>query len=426
MTITINKPLRGGTIRAISSKSEAHRLLICAALSDEETFIACPESSEDIDATARCLIILGASVWHQNEGFNVIPINRDVLADNKKLYRLDCGESGATLRFILPICGALGINAEINMSGRLPERPLSDLYNEMVSHGCKLSEQGTSPLTCHGQLKSGKYLLPGNITSQYISGLLFALPLLKGNSSIRITSAFQSRPYVDITLHLLNNFGIRVIEEDYGFFVPGNQTFRSPKAVTTGGDWSNAAFWLSAGAIGPGSITCTNLSSESQQGDKKISELLKRFGAHVFTDKDSVTVSPNKLKGMEIDAGDIPDLVPVLAAVASVADGQSTIYNAEQLRHKESNRIRTVTKLLTNLGADIKETDDGMIINGKRTLTGGKTETFGDHRIAMSAAIISAACENDVTIEGAEVVNKSYPSFYTDFRTILGGDFKED
>ena len=425
MTVKVTRPLQGGTIRAIASKSEAHRLLICAAFADAETFISCPESSEDIDATARCLITLGASIWHQNGGFNVIPIDREKLLSGNKVYVLDCGESGATLRFILPVCGALGINTELKMGGRLPQRPLTDLYNEMTAHGCTLSEQGVSPLTCTGQLKSGEYVLPGNITSQYISGLLFALPLLDGDSTIKITNSFQSRPYVDITLQTLSKFGADITHEPFGFKVGGNQIFKSPGSINTGGDWSNAAFWLSAGAIGPGSITCTNLDRDSKQGDKQIAELLKRFGAYVFCEKTTVTVSPGKLKGIEIDAGDIPDLVPILAAVASVADGQTRIYNAARLRSKESDRLFTVTKMLKSLGADAVESDDGIIITGKRRLSGGETETFGDHRIAMTAAVLTAACSDDVTIIGAEAVRKSYPGFFTDFRSILGGEFTE-
>jgi len=426
MTVKITKPLTGGKIKAIASKSEAHRLLICAALADKPAFISCSESSQDIDATVRCQAALGADIKHQTDGFDVTPIDRNALGrDIGKRYSLDCGESGATLRFILPVCGALGVNAQISMSGRLPERPLAELYDQMVLNGCKLSEQGVSPLTCEGQLKSGEYILPGNITSQYISGLLFALPLLSGDSRIRITGELLSRPYVDITLHTLSKFGIEVTEESDGFTVPGSQIFKSPKTLQVGGDWSNAAFWLSAGAIGPGSITCTNLDFKSKQGDKKIIELLRCFRTYVFCEKNTATVTPGKLKGFEIDASNIPDLVPVLAAVASVAEGKTTIYNAERLRAKESDRLHTVTKMLTDLGADVTETDDGMEINGKSSLTGGTVESYGDHRIAMTAAILSAACENDVIIKGAEAVKKSYPAFFRDFKEILGGDYEE-
>ena len=425
MTVKITKPLQGGTIKAIASKSEAHRLLICAALGDNQTFILCPESSQDIDATARCLIVLGTEIWHQNGGFNIVPLKRNETVYNQKRYLLDCGESGATLRFILPVCGALGATAEISMGGRLPERPISELYNEMVKHGCVLSEKGVSPLSCEGQLKSGEYNLPGDITSQYISGLLFALPLLSGDSMINITSEFLSRPYVDLTLKTLSKFGVKVIDESDSFIVPGNQVFRSPESLQVGGDWSNAAFWLSAGAIGPGSVTCTNLDFESKQGDKQIIELLKKFGAYVFCEKSSATATPGKLRGIDIDAGDIPDLVPVLAAVASVAEGQTTIYNAGRLRTKESDRLHTVTKVLTDLGADVTETNDGMIIKGKPSLSGGSVEAYGDHRIVMTSVIISAACRNDVEIKEAQAVKKSYPGFFADFRGILGGEFEE-
>ena len=423
MTVKITKPVQGGTVKAIASKSEAHRQLICAALGDKKTTISCPECSEDIEATTHCLIALGAEISYQNGCFTVTPINRGKL-DDKKNYLLDCGESGATLRFILPVCGALGITAQISMGGRLPERPLSALYDEMVSHGCKLSEHGISPLICSGQLKSGTYTLPGNITSQYISGLLFALPLLPGDSKIHLTSKLQSRSYVEITLNILSKFGVEIIDTTDGFIIPGSQVFRSPRSLETGGDWSNAAFWLCAGAIGLRGITCTNLDFDSKQGDKQIIDVLKRFGAHVKCGKNSATVTPGILKGIDIKADDIPDLIPVLAAVASVATGKTTIYNAERLRSKESDRLQTVTKVLTDLGADVTETKDGMVIEGKLKLDGGTVEAFNDHRIAMTAAILSTACSGDVEIKGADAVRKSYPGFFRDFKDILGGDFK--
>jgi len=422
MTIKVSKPIHGGTVRAIASKSEAHRILICAALADSETFVVCSESSEDIDATVRCLTALGAEIRRECDGFYVDPISTLQTFGDKR-YLLDCGESGSTLRFMLPVCGALGINTELSMGGRLPDRPLSGLYDEMVSHGCTLSAQGQSPMICEGQLRSGTYTLPGNISSQYVSGLLFALPLLTGDSVIRVTGTLESRPYVDMTIDTLRLFGIEIIENELNIFkVQGGQKYISPKKVKVNGDWSNAAFWLSAGAIGQNSVTCTGLELGAGQGDKYILEILADFGAHVFCAEDFVTVSPNKLQGIEIDAGDTPDLVPILAAIASVAEGQTVIRNAQRLRIKESDRLRTVSELLSNLGADIKETEDGLIINGKKLLTGGKINTHNDHRIAMTAAIISAKCKNHVTITGAEAVNKSYPGFFEDFENTLGGE----
>jgi len=424
MAVNITKPVQGGKIRAISSKSEAHRLLICAALADRETFVACPDRSEDIDATVNCLQSIGAAARYDHDGFFIAPIRQDT--EKTTRYVLDCGESGSTLRFLLPVCAALGLEVDFNMSGRLPQRPLSALYDEMVSHGCKLSGQGSSPLTCEGLLEGGPYDLPGNISSQYVSGLLFALPLLQADSTVRVSGVLESRPYVDMTLDTLSVFGIEIFEEEINTFkVSGGQVFRSPGKVQAGGDWSNAAFWLAAGAIGKSGITCTNLDFKSRQGDRLIVELLMRFGARVTCDNNSVTVSPGTLFGIEINAEDTPDLVPVLAAVASVAEGKTVITGAGRLRIKESDRLRTVTSSLAALGADITETEDGLIINGRKRLTGGETDSFGDHRIAMAAAVVSSACDGTVTIRRPEAVRKSYPGFFEDFSSELGGEWEE-
>jgi len=447
MNVRITRSIRGGAVRAIASKSGAHRLLICAALADGDTFIICPERSEDIDATARCLQTLGVVARYERDGFAVTPVSgreakqyapgaaarygRDGFAVTPvsglgaKRYALDCGESGSTFRFMLPVCGALGVRAAFYLGGRLPERPMSPLYDEMASHGCTLSEPGISPLVCDGQLTSGNYTLPGNISSQFISGLLFALPILSGDSVIRVTGVLESRPYVDMTLDALRLFGITVMEEEGRVFrVPGGQIYRSPHEITVEGDWSNAAFWLSAGAIGKGAVICKGLNMNSRQGDRAVAGFLERFGASVVCVGDTVTVSPGKLHGIDIDAGDTPDLVPVLAAVAAVAQGKTVIRNAGRLRLKESDRLRAVAASLSGLGADITETEDGLAVIGKNQLAGGQTESFGDHRIAMAAVVVSAACEAPVEIRGAEAVNKSYPGFFNDFDAYLGGEWE--
>ena len=419
MNVKIIKPPQGGIIHAVASKSEAHRLLICAALADKETFIVCPNCSEDIDATINCLKALGALICYEQDGFRVMPVNRQT----EKNYRLiDCGESGSTLRFLLPVCGALGLHIDFYMRGQLPKRPILGLYEEIVSHGCKLSESGCASLTCEGQLKNGLYFLPGNVSSQFISGLLLALPLISGESIIKINGILESRFYIDMTLDALKLFKIKVYKEGGRVYkIPGGQVGCSPKNIHVGGDWSNAAFWLTLGAIGKNSVICTGLNLNSKQGDKAIVKLLSRFGACVVCENDKIAVSPNTLHGINIDAKNIPDLVPVLAAVASVAKGRTIIKNAGRLRLKESNRLKTITALLSCLGADITETADGLIINGKNKLTGGKTESFGDHRIAMTAAILSAVCTDSVIIKNAEAVKKSYPGFFDDFCAVFGG-----
>ena len=430
MKLRVTKPIQGGRVQAIASKSDAHRLLICAALADSDTYISCPTSSEDIDATVRCLEALGAVVRYQQDGFLVTPIDRNAVGENR--LSLDCGESGSTLRFILPVCAALGIPVSLLMGGRLPARPLSALYDEMVTHGCTLSEQGISPLHCEGQLQSGTYTIPGDISSQYISGLLFALPLLSEDSIIRVTgpNGLESRPYVDMTLDSLQRFGISVFEESGQdgliFHIPGKQVFRSPKILSVEGDWSNAAFWLCAGALLPSGskLTCTGLKLNSKQGDRAIVEILKRFGAEVHAENDSVTVSPAPLHSIEIDAENTPDLIPVLAAVASVAEGTTTVRNAGRLRIKESDRLLSTSTLLNSLGASVSETPDGLSITGREGLAGGVVQSFNDHRIAMTAAVISAACSAEVTIQNAEAVNKSYPNFFEDFLD-LGGSLRK-
>jgi len=443
MDVIITKPVQGGTVSAIPSKSAAHRLLICASLSDSETFITCPQRSEDINATIRCLQALGATTGEEKNGISITPVNLNKL-NKDKIHSLDCGESGATLRFLLPVCGALGLRISIKMSGRLSSRPLSSLCDEMTFHGCKLSEPGFSPLTCEGQLKNGTYTFPGNITSQYISGLLFALPMLcheneSGESTIKVTGVLESRPYVDMTLDALSMFGINIYEEKRQIFrIPGRQIYRTPKSVNVEGDWSNAAFWLSAGAIGKNAVTCTGLNMNSRQGDRAITELLSRYGANVVCKDDTVTVSPGTLRGIDIDAGNIPDLVPVLSAVAASAEGKTVIRNAQRLRIKESDRLNTVAASLSALGADITETENGLVITGKKYLTGGETQSYGDHRIAMTAAVLSAVCRSNnvsgirneksasgnVIIRNAEAVNKSYPDFFKDFKNALGGEYE--
>ena len=432
MNIRIIKPIAGGEISAVASKSMAHRLLICAALSSGPSQVLCAETSEDIDATVRCLNALGAGITFSDGAFSVRPIPRPVKGER----HLDVGESGSTLRFMLPIACALGADAAFHMGGRLPSRPLSPLYEELISHGCAISVPGYSPLHTGGLLRSGNYKIPGYISSQFVSGLLFALPLLDSESHLEITGDLESRPYVDMTLNALRQSGISVRGDPPAFRLSGNQTYVSRSPVAVEGDWSNAAFWLCAGAIATahcmgaiqaaegGGITVTNLDTDSLQGDKSILDHLSRFGASVRRGAESVTIAGGPLRGISIDAGDTPDLVPVLAAVAAVSEGETVISNAGRLRIKESDRLETVSLALSALGADIKATEDGLVIRGRPHLTGGTVDTHGDHRIAMTAAVAASACAGPVVIRNAEAVNKSYPGFFRDF-TALGGHVEE-
>lgn len=404
-----------GTVRAISSKSDAHRLLICSALADKPTKIHCNVLSKDISATISCLKAIGVKIETNGETITVTP------TEFQKTAELDCGESGSTLRFLMPIVSALGINAKISAHGRLPERPLSPLKEEMERHGASFETGSEFPLNLSGQLTSGEYELAGNISSQFISGLLFALPILDGDSKITLIPPIESKSYLDITLSALRKFGIDVQKENNVYIIKGNQKYRSSDEVTVDGDWSNSAFFLSAGAVSKDGVTVTGLDVNSPQGDKKILEILKRMDAEITIDGDSVTVKRKKLFGTIVNASDIPDLVPIISVVGALCDkGVTHIENAQRLRLKESDRLKAMDELLTKVNAAVSETDDGMIVWGENDLIGGRVEGYNDHRIVMAAAILSCGCALPIDIIGAEAVEKSYPSFFEDFNK-LGG-----
>lgn len=409
------KPL-SGDIAAIASKSDAHRCLICAALSSGTVEVAISDISRDIEATACCLEALGADIKRDKNGvFKVKGIEK---VPERPL--LDCGESGSTLRFLLPVAAALGVNARITGSGRLPERPLSPLKERLIEHGCGFSAERL-PFDISGKLLPGRFELPGNVSSQYVTGLLLALPILNGDSEIILTSRLESAGYVDMTIRTLGLFGIEVtkLPNCGGYRVKGGQRYISPKRVRAEGDWSNSAFWLTAGALGNG-ISVSGLDMDSAQGDRAIFSLLEKFGAEIAQSADRFTVKPAVKRGIEIDAAEIPDLVPILAVAACAAEGKTLIKNAARLRIKESDRLKTVSEMLSCLGAEVTELDDGLLINGHGYLNGGTVDSHNDHRIAMAAAAASCMCRDKVIIKGAQAVEKSYPAFFEHFES-LGG-----
>lgn len=409
MQVTLHAPAPRGTLPSFPSKSEAHRYLICAALADAPTHIVCAASNDDIDATISCLCALGASISRTADGFDVTPIQKipDVAA-------LDCGESGSTLRFLLPVICALGTKAQLHLHGRLPARPLSPLDTLLSEHGATISPQGSNPLEVSGKLWGNDFSIAANVSSQFISGLLFALPLLDFDTpaTIRLIGQIESRPYLDMTLSALATFGIRVAEQDGVLTIPAHAHFTSPGTLVVGGDWSGAAPWLCMGAIGKHPLTVTGLDTESGQGDKAILSVLSEMGAQIKVQNDQITVTPAPLHGIDLNAAHIPDLVPMIAATAALANGTTRISGAGRLRIKESDRLATTTAVLSSLGTNIRETDDGLVIVGKPALLGGFVDAYGDHRIAMTAAVASLGCQAPVTIEGAQAVAKSYPTFW--------------
>jgi 3-phosphoshikimate 1-carboxyvinyltransferase len=431
MDKVLHTPRLNGGVRAPSSKSEAHRALIVAALAHlygtdgGVRRVRCTDLNDDIEATVRCLSALGAEITREGENFLVKPIVK--IPQNAVL---DCGESGSTLRFLLPVCCALGsvagapedFSVSLGGHGRLPERPLSPLYEELVAHGAILSPIGANPLVVRGKLTAGDYSLDGGVSSQFISGLLFALPMLEESSTLTVTGRIESAPYAHMTLDALSLVTDRIEGELPAFTVAGRRVDPAlplnAERFSVGGDWSGAAFFLAAGVLCREvcSITVTGLDMASRQGDRTIVDVLRSMGGDVRENPDGIlTAYPSHLCGAEINASQIPDLVPILAVAASVADGETRIVGASRLRLKESDRLRTVTDMLTALGGDITETDEGLIIHGVPRLTGGVVDAAGDHRIAMSGAVASLVCDGPVTITGAECVAKSYPSFWEEF-----------
>ena len=405
-----------GNVQVPPSKSVAHRMLICAALSDAPCTIVCQSVNRDMEATVNCLNALGADITYADGKFNVQPITQV-----KKGATLDCGESGSTLRFLLPVAAALGADATFIGQGRLPERPLSPLYEEMTAHGIKMSANGHMPLKCQGKLPAGLYTIDGGVSSQFISGLLMALPLTGIQSKIVVTGKQESASYIGLTLNALSQFGIEIQTVTDGFIIPSGQEFTSADTqVAVEGDWSAAAFWITAGVAGNKPVTCTGLNYEcSAQGDRRIIDVLRKMGADISTAAGTITARPSNLTAAQIDCADIPDLVPILAVAASSAQGTTIFDNIRRLRIKESDRVQSILQLLGAAGIYAFASDNTL------TVTGGLArncayDPSGDHRMAMAAAVLASAKNVKITISDAECTAKSYPAFFDDFNA-LGG-----
>ena len=407
--------LRGTVEHMMASKSQAHRLLICAAQTPEETWISNLPPSEDTEATLRCLEAMGTEIRKADRACLLKKGETP-----RKECLLDCGESGSTLRFLLPATAARGMSVSFTGRGKLASRPLSPLYEELQAHGAVLSPQGIFPLHVSGKLSGGMYRMTGGVSSQFFSGLLMALPLLPANSRLEAEGRLESEPYVDMTLNALRLFGIQTERTENTFFITGGQTFRSPGNIAVEADWSGAAFWLAAGALSDTGVTCRGLNTESAQGDRAILTLLQQFGAEVAAEGENVKVRRGCLHGIDIDASDIPDLVPVLAVTAACAEGDTRIRHIRRLRLKESDRVESVLALIRSLGGDGDSAEDEMIIHGSGGLRGGTADSFRDHRIAMAAAVAATAAGKPVNIIGAECVSKSYPGFFEQFEALEG------
>ena len=415
-----------GTVVAPSSKSMGHREIICAGLAAGTSIIDNISMSKDIEATMRCLKAINVAV-------DEIP---SMIAGRKALQisgtghpmaaadSVDCGESGSTLRFFLPLGANLNCPLTFIGHGKLVSRPLQayyDIFDEKFIQ--YFNDNGNLPVTVNGRLTPGTYKLPGDVSSQFVSGLLFALPLLNGDSVIEITSPLESSAYVDMTISCLAKFGIKV-ENEGGlhrrYLVPGKQHYQAQDSQVEG-DWSQAAFWTVGGSLGKG-ITCQGVNVKSLQGDQAVVDIMERMGAAISQTENSVTVNGGATKATLIDAANCPDIIPVLTVLAAVSEGTTKIINAGRLRIKECDRLAAMTSELNKMGAAITEEPEGLTIIGKpEGLKGGvQVDAWNDHRIAMSLAIAAQKCAGPIILTGAESVAKSYPTFWEDYKSVGG------
>ena len=425
MDIRIDPGPLNGDIQAIASKSELHRMLICSAFADKPTGLLVSgspydgkhELPKDIQATLRCLRTLGA-------GFDILPgmIQVAPAMPDKKIQKpvLNCGESGSTFRFLLPVAAAVSENAAFSGEGRLPERPITELADALEQHGVTFSSR-TLPFSIQGNPLGGIYEIPGNISSQYLTGLLLMLPLLDADAQIRLTTPLASAGYIDITTRIIKDFGIQVQCTDEVWKLCEFRSYQSPDRLAVGGDWSNTAAFLTASMLREeNAIRCQSLLQDSPQGDRKILSLLESFGAEIAIDESGILTKKASLHGTEIDIDETPDLLPVLAIAGCAARGRTTFSNAARLRLKESDRIESVANLIRDLGGSVETTADSLTIHGSGSLRGGTVSAANDHRIVMAAAIAASLCDEPVIIHGAEAVTKSYPTFFEDFASVKG------
>lgn len=409
-----------GNVKLPPSKSYSHRAIIAAGLADGKSEIFNISYSEDVKATINAMRLMGAKIKEHSDKLEISGVNA---VDDKK-RRIDCSESGSTLRFIMPI--SLFQNGETIFTGSdsLKTRPIDSYLEIMDKQGiCYKRKEKKLPIAVKGKLTAGTFIIDGNISSQFITGLLFVLPLLDGNSKIVVKTELESTKYVDMTIEALKRFEINIENNNYKeFYVGGNQKYRACDYEIEG-DLSQAAFWLAAGVLGGKvAIECFNL--DTLQGDKIIVDIIHKMGGNIIEKGSTLHAIESKLNGVTIDASECPDLVPILAVLGALSSGITKIINAKRLRFKESDRLKAISTELNKIGADIKENIDGLIIIGKEKLKGGEVNTWGDHRIAMALAIASIKCETPVTINNPNVVKKSYPIFFNDFKK-LGGVINE-
>ena len=407
-----------GTVQIPPSKSAAHRAMLCAALAEGRSVLSPIELSNDMRATINAVTALGARADLADGTLTIDGIGGRFGNADREPVEVNCIESGSTLRFIIPIACAAGINGKFVGEGTLVSRPIG-LYKELLPQaGVTCETEGGLPFVCRGKLRAGTYEMPGDISSQFITGMLIALTLCEGDSRITLTTPLQSAAYVDMTVRCMADFGVQVQRMADGWRIPGGQRYEA-RDYTVEGDWSHAGFFLAAGALGS-ELTLRGLRMDSVQGDKAAVELFRGFGAEIDVSGNEITVRKGTLHAQHINAEQIPDLVPCLSICAALCEGTTVIDHAERLRIKESDRLTSTAAMIRALGGKVEILPDGLKIEGVKHFTGGVVDGFRDHRIIMSAAVGALCAQGEVTVTMPYSVNKSYPSFFEVYNS-LGG-----
>lgn len=415
MKTTINPKSLKGSIKAPPSKSITHRALIAASLSEGWSKIENVLVSQDILATSGAMVDFGATINRHDTWVDIF--SKGTL--KQPSHPINCRESGSTLRFLAPFGALVKEPVVFNGEGKLKTRPMDDYFKIFEEQQVRFAYNEGLPLVVDGKLTAGKYKVKGNVSSQFISGLMLSLPLVEGDSEIIVTTPLESKGYTDLTIDVLNHFGVKIDRVDEQHYkIKGNQKYiRADFAIE--GDYSQAAFWIVAGLIG-GHIQIDGLNMDSVQGDMKIIDIVKSMNGKVLVEGKSIIAERSETVGTTIDGSQCPDLIPILTVLAALSNGKTKIINASRLRLKESDRLKAIATELNKLGAQIIEEEDGLTIFGREHLSGGVVDSWNDHRIAMSLAIASIRCKESVTITNSHAIEKSYPHFFEDFRK-LGG-----
>lgn len=417
MKVKITPSTTQGTVRIPASKSMAHRAIICASLAQGTSLVSNITYSKDIEATISCMEKLGAKIEKHEDSCTVIGTDIRLPSGN---IECDCSESGSTLRFLIPIAAMSNAHVTMIGHGRLMKRPM-EVYENIFKEQGLLFEQ-TDTIQIQGPLKSQDFEIRGDISSQFITGLMFVLPLLEQDSTLHILPPFESKSYVALTIQMLSRFGIKIEEvDDFTYRIPGQQTYQ-PNNVSVEGDYSQMAFFAVLAAL-QSSLTCENMDPNSKQGDKAILDFVQNAGATVNEN----TIVHNELHAQTMDVANCPDLGPILCVLASYSKGTTQIINAKRLRMKESDRIEAMEQELKKWNVDISSTEDTITITGKDEYQSDSiVEIHGhnDHRIVMAMTVFGLCAKSECIIDDAQAITKSYPVFFEDIQSI-GGKVEE-